>query len=551
MALAGEYLQRVRETGDPAFYARAETLLRGVLARDPDNADALVALGGLALSRHDFRGGLALARRADAGLAALPVEVDALVELGRYGEARRVLQRLADLKPNLSTYARVSYLRELHGDLRGAASALALASAAGGPAPENAAAIDVLRGDLALVRGRPREARAAYARALATAPRYAPAEAGRARLAAHRGPAGAAIRRWRGLVARLPLPEYVIGLGEAELAAGRMRAAREDLALVRVQQRLLARAGVNTDVELAVFESDHGNRARGLRLARRAWAAAPSVRSADALGWALTRSGRPQEGLRWARRARRLGSADPLFAFHAGHERARRASGGGCCGSRSPTGWARGRGRRSRRGRRSDEARAPARVVVALRRARGAAGAHPLGNFSINHVAEVSVSADRVDVRYLLDQAEIPTFQERGVARAERVRRKRAEVAAAAARRRPTAGALTLVPGTPRLELRTGAGGLDDDALRARAQRARASARRVDGARRHVSRPRRLARDRRAPGPRHRGAVERARRGPHARAHPLSRRRALEPRRHPQRPARRPARRRHARRARR
>ena len=337
VALAGEYLQRVRETGDAAFYARAETLLRGVLARDPDNADALVGLGGLALSRHDFRGGLALSRRADAGLAALPVTVDALVELGRYREARRTLQRLADLKPNLSTYARVSYLRELHGDLRGAASALALASAAGGPAPENAAAIDVLRGDLALVRARPGEARAAYARALAAAPRYAPAEAGRARLATYeadlaaRGKAaggrtaaaasrglGVAIRRYSALVARLPLPEYAIALGEAELAAGRTRAARQDFALVRVQQRLLARAGVNTDVELAVFESDHGSRARGLRLARRAWAAAPSVRSADALGWALTRSGRPEEGRRWARRARRLGSADPLFAFHAG-----------------------------------------------------------------------------------------------------------------------------------------------------------------------------------------------------------------------------------------
>jgi hypothetical protein len=126
------------------------------------------------------------------------------------------------------------------------------------------------------------------------------------------------VRRWRALVARLPLPEYVIGLAEAELAAGRVRAARDDLALVRVQQRLLARAGVNTDVELAVFESDHGSRARGLRLARRAWAAAPSVRSADAVGWALTRSGRRDEGLRWARKARRLGSADPLFAFHAG-----------------------------------------------------------------------------------------------------------------------------------------------------------------------------------------------------------------------------------------
>ena len=68
-------------------------------------------------------------------------------------------------------------------------------------------------------------------------------------------------------------------------------------------------------------------------------------------------------------------------------------------------------------------------LVVRVRRARARPRrAHPLGNFSMNHIAEVSVSADRVDVRYVLDQAEIPTFQERGVARAERVRRKRAEV---------------------------------------------------------------------------------------------------------------------------
>jgi tetratricopeptide (TPR) repeat protein len=318
VALAGEYLQRVRETGDPAFYGRAETLLRGVLARDPHNADALVALGGLALSRHDFRGGLRLARRSRAGLAALPVTVDALVELGRYDAAERALQRLADLKPNLSSYSRVSYLRELRGDLGGAASALALAAAAGGPAPENVAAIEVLRGDLALVRGRRADARRAYAAALALVPGYAAAEAGRARLAAAGGDLRGAIARWQRLVARLPLPEYAIGLGEAELAAGRPRAARRDLELVHVEQALLARAGVNTDAELALFEADHGDRARGVRLARRAWAAAPSVRSADALGWALTRAGHAGDGFEWARRARRLGSADPMFAYHAG-----------------------------------------------------------------------------------------------------------------------------------------------------------------------------------------------------------------------------------------
>ena len=58
-----------------------------------------------------------------------------------------------------------------------------------------------------------------------------------------------------------------------------------------------------------------------------------------------------------------------------------------------------------------------------------AADAHPLGNFSVNHQAVVSVSNDRVDVRYVLDQAEIPTFRERGVPRAELLSRKRAEVA--------------------------------------------------------------------------------------------------------------------------
>ena len=127
-----------------------------------------------------------------------------------------------------------------------------------------------------------------------------------------------AIRRYRRVVVRLPMPEYVVGLAEAELAAGRRAAAREDLALVQVQQRLLRRGGVNVDAEMALVEADHGDPRRAVGLARRAWAAAPSVRSADALGWALTRAKQPQEGLEFARRALRLGSRDAMFLYHAG-----------------------------------------------------------------------------------------------------------------------------------------------------------------------------------------------------------------------------------------
>jgi nickel/cobalt exporter len=50
-------------------------------------------------------------------------------------------------------------------------------------------------------------------------------------------------------------------------------------------------------------------------------------------------------------------------------------------------------------------------ALLALALLPATASAHPLGNFSINHLSQVSVSADRVDVTYVLDGAEIPTFQ--------------------------------------------------------------------------------------------------------------------------------------------
>jgi ABC-type nickel/cobalt efflux system permease component RcnA len=67
-------------------------------------------------------------------------------------------------------------------------------------------------------------------------------------------------------------------------------------------------------------------------------------------------------------------------------------------------------------------------ALLVLAVAPGVANAHPLGNFSVNHLTEVSVSANRVDVHYVLDQAEIPTFQERGLSDAQVIARKRTEV---------------------------------------------------------------------------------------------------------------------------
>jgi nickel/cobalt transporter (NicO) family protein len=65
-----------------------------------------------------------------------------------------------------------------------------------------------------------------------------------------------------------------------------------------------------------------------------------------------------------------------------------------------------------------------------------AAGAHPLGNFSINHLVTVRADVGELRLHYVLDQAEIPTFQERGLPRSAVLARKLGEV-----RRRLTARA--------------------------------------------------------------------------------------------------------------
>jgi nickel/cobalt transporter (NicO) family protein len=66
--------------------------------------------------------------------------------------------------------------------------------------------------------------------------------------------------------------------------------------------------------------------------------------------------------------------------------------------------------------------------IAAVLAAPSAAHAHPLGNFSVNHLTEVRITEDAVKLRYLLDQAEIPTVQERALTPAELLERKREEI---------------------------------------------------------------------------------------------------------------------------
>ena len=319
-AQADDYLTRARETADASLYAAAERAVTAALRRDSGNVGALVGAATLAGLRHDFRGQLRYglrARRAAPALASpLTVITDAELELGRYARAARTAQRLVNWKPGLPGYARVSYYRELTGDPAGAARAMRFAASAGG-SPQSAAYVRALLGDLELARGRLDAARAAYRDALRDVPSYPQALTGLARLSVARGDLDEAAALLRRSTDRLPLTTSLTLLGETELAAGRARAGRRHLAAAREMHAADIAGGGFPDAEAVLFEANHGSEARAVRLGRSVFRRAPSIRSADALGWALTSAGRPAAGYRWARRALRTASRDPMFRLHA------------------------------------------------------------------------------------------------------------------------------------------------------------------------------------------------------------------------------------------
>ena len=321
-SLGDLYYQRGRETADSAWNEKAHESYGEALRLDPDNAQAILGMGTLALAKHDFAGGL---RQGQAALALEPSSsrpyaaiVDGQVELGRYAAAARSLDQMVTLKPNLASYSRISYFRELHGDLDGALEAMRLAVSAGGGSAENVAYVETLLGNLEFQRGEIGAAGTAYRTALARVPDSLPAQTGLATVQAANGNLDAAIDRYKGVVATSAVHEYHVLLLEAELAAGNTAAAEREIASIRENQAAERASGANTDQELAIFEAEYGSKSRAVELGRAAVKDAPSVQNADAYSWALTSAGRGDAALRWAKKSLRTGWLDPLVRYHAG-----------------------------------------------------------------------------------------------------------------------------------------------------------------------------------------------------------------------------------------
>ena len=316
-ALASAYLVRVRETYDPALYAKASALLERAGELAPLDADVAIVSGSLALSRHDFAAALHWGLVAQAAAPARPavygVLVDAYVELGRYGEAADAAQRMVDLRPDLASYSRVSYLRELHGDLDGAIDAMRRAVEAGAPRTEGTAWCEVQLGNLYIAQNDLGSAERAYENALQRVDGYVFALAGQAKVLAARGDLAGAAALDQQASQRLPVPDFVIALADLHERLGDATRAGQDSDIVSAMEQLLKANGVRTDVDLALFDADHDLRLPdALAAARAEYAIRPSVTVAMTLAWTEYKNGDLAAASVHASEALRLGWRDPV-----------------------------------------------------------------------------------------------------------------------------------------------------------------------------------------------------------------------------------------------
>lgn len=317
------YVQKGRITFDPSYYPKAEGAISRSRQLQPARNDlALTGAATLAAARHDFA---AAVRLADASLAVnsysattYGVKVDALTELGRYPDALVAMQRMLDLQPGVASFARLSYQYELRGNLPAARSALDRA-AKDAFVPADKAFSYYYLGELGWNSGNLAEARRQYENGLRADPSYLPLVAGRARVEAASGNPRAALADYRTVTETLPAPQYLVEMGELLQATGQQAAAQQTYDVVRATQQLFMAAKVDVDVELAIFEADHGSPAEAVRLARAGYLKRPAaILAQDAYAWALHAAGRDREALPLTRQANRLGYRFPSLRYHRG-----------------------------------------------------------------------------------------------------------------------------------------------------------------------------------------------------------------------------------------
>lgn len=321
--LAAAYMSKARETEDFAVNLQAQEALARSNQVAPGNYDALKLGAKLFLVFHRFEEALSLARQAQ-GVNPLDHDnygaiTDALVELGEYPLAVEAAQRMVDLRPDTSSYARVSYLRWLHGDNKGAIEAMRMAAQSANPQDrERVAWCHVQLGDALLNSGNRTVAEREYDRALFVFPGYGMALDAKARARIAAGDFKGAIEIYDKEQKRSISADTALALGDLYARLGDISQANRNYETFESLERENASAE-NDMHHLIKYWTDHNrNIDEALAAARKERERRNDIYTCDALAWALYKKGEFAEAKKMMNEAMRLGTRDPRLLYHYG-----------------------------------------------------------------------------------------------------------------------------------------------------------------------------------------------------------------------------------------
>ncbi len=319
------FLQESRITGNHHEYIpKAQWLIDEALRRDPQNFEAAVTKASILLTLHLFAEARDLAERAVSinshSAFAYGVLTDAYVESGEYEKAVQACDKMLSIRPDLRSYARASYLRELHGQRDAAIQAMKLAADAGVSGQEERAWALYQLGNLYLNRGALDTAAFIFRGILGERPDYPWALSGEAAVKAASKDYPAAIELLVQAMQISPEHAFVEQLAGIYRAMGHGEGEQEMVKKALEAFAQHEKDGWNIDLEYARFCLEHQtNLTETLRRAEREYRRRPeNIDALEVYAWALHQNGKSSEALPLVHKAMRLNTPRAELYYRAG-----------------------------------------------------------------------------------------------------------------------------------------------------------------------------------------------------------------------------------------
>lgn len=317
LQIATIYIAEARITGEhPYYYPAIHKILDGVLSIDPKNFEATVLKASVNLSQHKFAEAKELAEKAKVinpnNAYVYGILVDANVELGNYKEAIAASDKMQSLKPSLEAYSRASYLREIHGDYKGAIEAMKLAVEAGLPGSEPQCWSRNTLADLYMKTGETGKAKEQYKINLALRPSYAFSMAGLAKVEEKKKNYTKALQLLDSAAAIIPEFSFYELMGDIYAAQGDQAKAKATYEKVKTMLDEDEASGHSVALEKAKLYTKLNNFDEAEKYAMLEYKIRPNnIDVAKELAWVQYKKNNPAKAKEYIRLAKSTNSKDP------------------------------------------------------------------------------------------------------------------------------------------------------------------------------------------------------------------------------------------------